>query len=323
MPPPARRPPTRSRSTIRTRSACAPPAAPRTTRSTGAPAASPSRRPSRPPSPARTAGPARPDSRRPRGDRGPHRHRAGPLRAIGQPLHRRDPAPPGRPGPRPLRAACDGHVTRGRDGRHPRARRRAARRAVRAGAPARLHGPPARRAPRPRADARGQGRLGPAPARRRSVGRFPAETGRPAAKARRGSADRPGRSRGVKGPVVPVSVPSSDNPEIRVGGRLSSTRVRIALAVVVLLVEVTVQIAIVLSKLDNVDATNVEQHVADVRSAFLISTVFFLAGVIGMSLWSQLEIKKRMSEVSRAARSISEGELHPPVQLVVHDYDEI
>ena len=122
---------------------------------------------------------------------------------------------------------------------------------------------------------------------------------------------------------MPDSAPHPHDDDIRVGGRLSSTRMRIAIAIVVLLVGVATEIAVVLDKLGNVDATNVEQHVADVRTAFLLSTVVFFLVVAGISLWSQLEIKKRMSEVARAARSISEGELHPRARLVVHDYDEL
>jgi hypothetical protein len=82
---------------------------------------------------------------------------------------------------------------------------------------------------------------------------------------------------------------------------------RIAIAIVVLLVGVATEIAVVLNKLGNVDATNLEQHVADVRTAFLLSTVVFFLVVAGISLWSQLEIKKRMSEVARAASRFMRG----------------
>ena len=100
------------------------------------------------------------------GHRRPDRHRPRPSRGLRLGVHRRDPAPPRRAGPRALRP-CTPWAPRSR----------ATTADVLAvvgelhdvpferGRPARLHRAQARRAPRPRADARGQGRIGPAPPR--------------------------------------------------------------------------------------------------------------------------------------------------------------
>ena len=66
------------------------------------------------------------------GHRRPDRHRPGPTGSRRLGLHRGDPAPPRRPGSRPLPPARDGHVARGVDRGHPARGRRTARGPVRA-----------------------------------------------------------------------------------------------------------------------------------------------------------------------------------------------
>jgi methyl-accepting chemotaxis protein len=105
--------------------------------------------------------------------------------------------------------------------------------------------------------------------------------------------------------------------------RLASTRVRIVLAVVALLVFVSVEIVVVLGRISAIDAAHVQDGVSSAKSAFVIGTVGLLACVMAMSLWSQIEIKKRLTEISRAANSIAEGDLDPDVHLLVHDFDEV
>src|SRR4051794_31438104 len=105
--------------------------------------------------------------------------------------------------------------------------------------------------------------------------------------------------------------------------RLASTRMRIVLAVVAMLVFCSVEIVVVLGKISAIDARHVEDGVSSARTAFLIGTIGLLACVVAMSLWSQIEIKKRLSEISRAANSIADGDLDPDVHLFVHDFDEV
>src|SRR4051812_26640741 len=105
--------------------------------------------------------------------------------------------------------------------------------------------------------------------------------------------------------------------------RLASTRMRIVLAVVALLVLVGVEIVVVLGKISSIDAAHVQDGVGSAKTAFLIGTVLFVAGVVAMSLWSQIEIKKRLGEISHAANSIADGDLEPDVHLLVHDFDEV
>jgi methyl-accepting chemotaxis protein len=105
--------------------------------------------------------------------------------------------------------------------------------------------------------------------------------------------------------------------------RLASTRMRIVLAVVALLVFASVEIVVVLGKISAIDADHVDAGVSSAKTAFVIGTVLFLACVVAMSLWSQIEIKKRLSEISHAANSIAEGDLNPDVHLLVHDFDEV
>jgi methyl-accepting chemotaxis protein len=105
--------------------------------------------------------------------------------------------------------------------------------------------------------------------------------------------------------------------------RLASTRMRILLAVVALLVLVSAEIAVVLRAISNIDARHLDDTVGHARAVFLIGTIGFLVAVVAMSLWSQIEIKKRLAEISRAANSIADGDLNPDVHLLVHDFDEV
>src|SRR3954447_21768633 len=105
--------------------------------------------------------------------------------------------------------------------------------------------------------------------------------------------------------------------------RLASTRMRIVLAVVALLVFVSAEIVVVLGKISAIDADHVDAGVSSAKTAFVIGTVLFLACVVAMSLWSQIEIKKRLAEISHAANSIADGDLQPDVHLLVHDFDEV
>jgi methyl-accepting chemotaxis protein len=105
--------------------------------------------------------------------------------------------------------------------------------------------------------------------------------------------------------------------------RLASTRMRIALAVVALLVFVSVEITVVLGKISSIDPEHPQAGIDAAKTWFLGGTAFFLIGVIAMSLWSQIEIKKRLSEISKAAGSIADGDLNPDVNLLIHDFDEV
>src|SRR3954447_23392319 len=105
--------------------------------------------------------------------------------------------------------------------------------------------------------------------------------------------------------------------------RLASTRMRIVLAVVALLVLVGVEIVVVLGKISSIDAAHVQDGVGSAKTAFLIGTLGVLACVVAISLWSQIEIKKRLSEISHAANSIADGDLDPDVHLLAHDFDEV
>ena len=70
--------------------------------------------------------------------------------------------------------------------------------------------------------------------------------------------------------------------------RLASTRMRILLAVVALLIFVSAEIVVVLSKISAIDANNLQDGVSSAKTTFVIGTVLFLAGVVAMSLWSQI-----------------------------------
>jgi methyl-accepting chemotaxis protein len=105
--------------------------------------------------------------------------------------------------------------------------------------------------------------------------------------------------------------------------RLASTRMRLVLAIAALVVIVSVEIVVVLGRISAIDAAHVHDGVSSAKSAFVIGTVGLLACVVAMSLWSQIEIKKRLTEISRAANSIAEGDLDPDVHLLVHDFDEV
>ncbi|MCW2984835.1 MAG: mcp34H-5, partial [Conexibacter sp.] len=105
--------------------------------------------------------------------------------------------------------------------------------------------------------------------------------------------------------------------------RLASTRMRIALAVVALLILVSVEITVVLGKISGIDPKHPQAGIDDAKTWFVAGTVLFLLAVIAMSLWSQIEIKKRLGEISRAANSIADGDLEPDVHLLVHDFDEV
>jgi methyl-accepting chemotaxis protein len=105
--------------------------------------------------------------------------------------------------------------------------------------------------------------------------------------------------------------------------RLASTRTRIVLAVILLLVFSSVEIVVVLGKISGIDSQHPSDGIHAAKGWFLGGTAFFLLGVAAMALWSQLEIKKRLTEISRAANSIADGDLNPEVDLRVHDFDEV
>ena len=105
--------------------------------------------------------------------------------------------------------------------------------------------------------------------------------------------------------------------------RLASTRTRLVLAVVALLIFVSAEIAVVLHRISAIDANNLNHGVSSAKTTFIVGTVLLLVCVVAMSLWSQIEIKKRLSEISKAAGSIADGDLDPDVRLLVHDFDEV
>jgi len=105
--------------------------------------------------------------------------------------------------------------------------------------------------------------------------------------------------------------------------RFASTRTRLVLAVLALLVFCSVEIVVVLGKISSIDPQHPQDGIDAAQAWFLGGTTFFLLGVAAMALWSQLEIKKRLSAISRAANSIADGDLQPDVALLVHDYDEV
>src|SRR4051794_25785943 len=105
--------------------------------------------------------------------------------------------------------------------------------------------------------------------------------------------------------------------------RLASTRMRILLAVIVLLVFVSAEIAVVLHRIGTIDAAHLHDDVASAKGFFLAGTIGFFLFVVAISLWSQIEIKTRLAQVSRAADAIAAGDLHPELRLLVHDYDEV
>ena len=105
--------------------------------------------------------------------------------------------------------------------------------------------------------------------------------------------------------------------------RLASTRMRILLAVVALLVVVSAEIVIVLHAISSITARNVEDGVGTAKAAFLICTITLLLCVVAMALWSQIEIKKRLAAISHAANSIADGDLNPDIDLLIHDFDEV
>jgi hypothetical protein len=85
--------------------------------------------------------------------------------------------------------------------------------------------------------------------------------------------------------------------------RLASTRMRIVLAVVALLVFVAAEIAVVLGRISGIDAAHLRSDVHGAEVAFLAGTIGFVVFVVAISLWSQIEIKRRLSQISRAANS--------------------
>jgi methyl-accepting chemotaxis protein len=105
--------------------------------------------------------------------------------------------------------------------------------------------------------------------------------------------------------------------------RLASTRMRIVLAVIALLAFSSVEIAVVLRQISGIDPAHVHQDVRGAKLVFLGATIGFVLCVMAISLWSQIEIKKRLSEISHAAGSIADGDLQPDVHLLVHDFDEV
>jgi methyl-accepting chemotaxis protein len=105
--------------------------------------------------------------------------------------------------------------------------------------------------------------------------------------------------------------------------RLASTRMRIVLAVILLLLFVAAEITIVLRRISGIDAAHLGDDVHQAKLFFLVGTIGFFVFVVAISLWSQIEIKKRLSEISRAANSIAAGDLQPELHLLVHDYDEV
>ncbi|HWI71689.1 MAG TPA: methyl-accepting chemotaxis protein, partial [Baekduia sp.] len=105
--------------------------------------------------------------------------------------------------------------------------------------------------------------------------------------------------------------------------RLASTRMRLVLAIVALVIIISVEITVVLGKISGIDPAHPQAGIDAAKTAFLIGTGVLLVGVVAMSLWSQIEIKKRLSEISKAAGSIAAGDLNPDVHLLVHDFDEV
>jgi len=86
---------------------------------------------------------------------------------------------------------------------------------------------------------------------------------------------------------------------------------------------VSIEITVVVGKISGIDPENAQPGIDAAKTAFLIGTVAFLLGVIAMASWSQIEIKKRLSAISRAANSIADGDLNPEVDLLIHDFDEV
>ena len=78
--------------------------------------------------------------------------------------------------------------------------------------------------------------------------------------------------------------------------RLASTRMRILLAVVALLVVVSAEIVIVMHTISSIDASNLQDGVSTAKASFLICTITLLLCVVAMALWSQIEIKKRFNK---------------------------
>jgi methyl-accepting chemotaxis protein len=105
--------------------------------------------------------------------------------------------------------------------------------------------------------------------------------------------------------------------------RLASTRMRILLAVIALLVVVSAEIVIVLHTISNINASNLGDGVGTAKATFLICTITLLLCVVAMALWSQIEIKKRLTAISHAANSIADGDLNPDIDLLIHDFDEV
>ena len=105
--------------------------------------------------------------------------------------------------------------------------------------------------------------------------------------------------------------------------RLASTRMRLVLAIALLVVVISVEIVVVLGKISGIDPAHPQAGIDAAQTAFLIGTGVLVIGVVAMSLWSQIEIKKRLSEISKAASSIAAGDLDPDVHLLVHDFDEV
>jgi methyl-accepting chemotaxis protein len=114
-----------------------------------------------------------------------------------------------------------------------------------------------------------------------------------------------------------------ESEETRRVSRLASTRMRIVMALGLLLVFVAVEITVVLHRIGRIDAAHLRADVDQAKLYFLGGTIGFFVFVVAISLWSQIEIKRRLSGISRAANSIADGDLAPEVHLLVHDYDEV
>src|ERR1044071_5469673 len=97
--------------------------------------------------------------------------------------------------------------------------------------------------------------------------------------------------------------------------RFASTRTRIVLAVVALLVCTSVEIIVVLGKISGIDPKRPQEGIDAAQGWFLRGTAVFLIGGAAMARCPQLEIKKRLSAISRAANSIADGDLDPQVTL--------
>jgi methyl-accepting chemotaxis protein len=104
-------------------------------------------------------------------------------------------------------------------------------------------------------------------------------------------------------------------------GRLKATQLRFyALTAVNLTIQAAAIVVIALGML-SVSAGDATQGASHLRTLFLIASVAALLFGIGIAIWSQVEVKRRLGKLSEVARGISEGRLDPDVRFDVHEYD--